>query len=375
VNYETLSSRAAFAQYATQWDDLVRLKPRPSPFMLHGLLDAWWEHHGAEREMRIEIATEGGRLIGGVALEVERRRGLRITHFMGRHHAALADVLLTSDAPIEVAPELARRIGRAGGDYVDLFGLPGGSTLAGVLPQPSTSFVRVEAPIVDISAGWETVYRAKTSSKRRNLHKRRRRQLEEVGDVSITIARSTNELIPALEASFRLHDLRWNGRPDGSEFTTPIGREFNRAAVAALGDAGIARILLLELDGKPIAFQYYFLFARGMYVHRLAFDPALARFSPGQVAILAAIGSAAEEGVTHVEFLGGNERYKLELADGNDPMHQVICWPRGIRGALGSKVAACSISARLRLKRSESLHKLYVDRLAPLRRALRSRNA
>ena len=375
MTYETLASRARFAEYAEQWDDLVRLKPRPSPFMLHGLLDAWWEHHGAEREMRVEIASQDGRLLGGVALEVERRHGLRIAHFMGRHHAALADVLLANDAPTEVAQELARRIGRAGGDYVDLFGLPGGSRLAGVLPQPATSFVRVEAPVVDITAGWETVYREKTSSKRRNLHKRRRRQLEELGDLSITIARSTNELVPALEASFLLHDLRWNGRPDGSEFTTPPGREFNRAAIKALGDAGIARILLLTLDRKPIAFQYYFLFERGMYVHRLAFDPALARFSPGQVAILAAIGAAAEEGVTHVEFLGGNERYKLELADGNDPMHQIICCPRGIRGAVGSRVAAGSISARLRLKRSESLHKLYVDRLAPLRRAVRGRSA
>ena len=193
------------------------------------------------------------------------------------------------------------------------------------------------------------------------------------GNSTITIARSVDDLLPALEESFRLHDLRWSGRPDGSEFTTPIGRAFNRAAVAAMGDAGLARILLLELDGKPIAFQYYFLFEGGMYVHRLAFDPALARFSPGQVAILAAIEAGAEEGARHVEFLGGNERYKLELADRTAPLHQVICCPRGVRGTIGSKVAVAWVSARLRLKRSESLHKLYVDRLAPLHRAIRLR--
>lgn len=373
MKYETLSSRAAFAAYAEQWDELVRLKARPSPFMLHGWLDAWWEHHGVEREMRVEIASEGQRLLGGVPLEVEHGRGLQVTHFMGRHHAALADVLLTSDAPPEVAAEITRRIGLAGGDYANLFGLPDGSTLAQTIQPPYTSFARVEAPVADLSAGWDTVYRAKTSSKRRNLHKRRRRQLEELGDVSISIAQSPEDLLRALEESFRLHDLRWTGRPDGSEFTTPIGRDFNRAAVIALGDAGIARILLLELDGKPIAFQYYFLFEQGMYVHRLAFDPALARFSPGQVAILAAIGAAADEGITRIEFLGGNERYKLELADRTAPMHQIICWPRGIRGTIGSRVAAVAISARMRLKRSEALHKLYVDRLAPVRRLVRGR--
>jgi CelD/BcsL family acetyltransferase involved in cellulose biosynthesis len=342
--------------------------------MTHGWLDAWWEHHGSVREMRVEIASDAGRLFGGAPLELERRAGLQITHFMGRHHAALADLLLTKAAPDAVAVGLAQRVAQAGGDYVDLFGLPAGSALAGALAPPHTCFLRVDAPVVDLSPGWESVYRSKTSSKRRNLHKRRRRQLEGLGKLTIRLARSVDDLLPALEESFRLHDLRWSGRPDGSEFTTPIGRAFNRTAVAAMGDAGIARILLLELDGKPIAFQYYFLFEGGMYVHRLAFDPALARFSPGQVAILAAIEAAAEEGATHVEFLGGNERYKLELADRTAPLHQVICFPRGVRGAIGSKVAVAWISARLRLKRSESIHKLYVDRFTPLRRAISRRS-
>ena len=50
-----------------------------------------------------------------------------------------------------------------------------------------------------------------------------------------------------------------------------------------------------------------------MYFHELAFDPALARWSPGQVATLEAIGAAAAEGARRVEFLGGAERYKLDL--------------------------------------------------------------
>ena len=52
-----------------------------------------------------------------------------------------------------------------------------------------------------------------------------------------------------------------------------------------------------------------------MYVYRLAFDPAFGRFSRGVLNTLDAIEIAATEGVETVEFLGGAERYKLDLSD------------------------------------------------------------
>ena len=48
--------------------------------------------------------------------------------------------------------------------------------------------------MIDLSPGWDAVYRAKTNSKKRNLHKRRRRQLGELGEVTTTTARRLDEL-------------------------------------------------------------------------------------------------------------------------------------------------------------------------------------
>ena len=61
--------------------------------------------------------------------------------------------------------------------------------------------------------GWEAAYSAKTSSKKRNLHRRRLRQLGEVGEVEFVSARTREELEPLLEEAFHLHELRWRGRP------------------------------------------------------------------------------------------------------------------------------------------------------------------
>jgi CelD/BcsL family acetyltransferase involved in cellulose biosynthesis len=125
----------------------------------------------------------------------------------------------------------------------------------------------------------------------------------------------------------------------------------------------------LTLDGVAIAYHLYLWLDRTMYVHSLGFDPEYARWSPGHVTTLDTIAIAAGEGAVRVEFLGGDERYKMQLADRVDPMHQGIGMARGVAGRLGVSTAAGSIALRRRAKRSPSLQRIYVDGLAPVRRA------
>src|SRR5439155_20106749 len=148
------------------------------------------------------------------------------------------------------------------------------------------------------------------------------RQLGELGELQFRVARTADELRPALEHAFTLHELRWAGRPDGSGFATPTGKRFHREAIVALAELDIPRIVTLELDSRPIAFHYYLAFCGTMYVHRLAFDPELARLSPGVLTTLEALRVAGDEGLRRVEYLGGDERYKLELSDRVEPLYQ-----------------------------------------------------
>ena len=237
-------------------------------------------------------------------------------------------------------------------------------------PKRLRLITRVEAPVLDLTDGWDAVYTAKTGSKKRNLHRRRRKQLAELGELTVELARSGPELETALEDAFRLHGLRWAGRPDGSRFATPVGKRFHRAAIQALAADDIPRIITLKLDGRPIAFHYYFLLGGRMYVHRLAFDPEFARFSPGLVNTLDALEAAAGEGAVLVEYLGGDERYKLELSDRLEPLSQGLGLARTPQGRGVTLARLGVIRGRRRLKRSPALRKLYFEGLAPARQAI-----
>jgi CelD/BcsL family acetyltransferase involved in cellulose biosynthesis len=361
IRYETLRSPGELEAVAAEWDELARSMQRPSPFMSTAWLVPWWHHHGVEREMRVEVARVGDRLVGGLPLEIERRRfGLRVAHVMGRHHAALGGVVVSRELENVVTEGLLERIGGGGVDYADFFGLTSASPLTACLAGRAALYERVESPVLDISRGWDTVYREKTSSKRRNLHGRRRKQLDALGGLELTIALTEPDLAKEIEEAFRLHNLRWAGRNDGSEFTTPVGRRFNTEAVRTLGAAGVARILTLRVGGHAVAFHYYLIFAGRMYVYRLAFDPEIARYSPGLVATLAAIEAASHEGVKVVEYCGGGEPYKLDLSDGPDPMYQCVGFAQSLKGRIGARGARVVLSTGLRVKRSPKLTSAYV---------------
>jgi CelD/BcsL family acetyltransferase involved in cellulose biosynthesis len=362
----TITDPAEFASLRTEWDPLVHAMRRPSPFMLHGWLLEWWRHHADVGRLTVHVAREGDRLTGALPLFVQRRLGLRVARFLGGDAAALADVLVADGADPSTADALLDEAAGSGCDFADLFGLPAPSRIDGRL----RLITRAEAPVMDLDAGWEAAYRAKTSAKRRNLHRRRRRQLERIGEVAFDVARELEELAPALEYAFELHAARWRDRPEASGFASPRGREFHRAALAALAPLGVPRIALLRVAGRPVACNYFFLLDGCMYFHELAFDPSLARWSPGQIATLEAIGAAAAEGARRVEFLGGAERYKLELADRLEPLHQGIGIAATRRGRTAVAARVHAVHARRRLKRTR-VRRLYYEGLAPARRMAR----
>jgi CelD/BcsL family acetyltransferase involved in cellulose biosynthesis len=169
--------------------------------------------------------------------------------------------------------------------------------------------------VLELTDDWEALYQAKVSAKRRSQDRRRLQQLK--GAVEFSLARSREELEPALADAFRLHALRWEARGDGSGFATATGVSFHRAALGTLADQDVVRLMTMRFAGRAIAFAL----GGRLYGYRMAFDPSFARYSPGILNLSELLASAAQEGLRRVEFLGAADRFKLELADDLEPLH------------------------------------------------------
>ncbi len=178
------------------WDDLVRAMPRPSPFLLKGWLVEWWRHYlvGGARPAVI-VGTRSGRLVAAAPVFVERRRGIRVAEFLGARR------VVAGRPPGRAGRAVggpAGAAGRAAARAVRLCGpLRGAAGIASraIGPVSGGRARRGASARPQREAGMSST-NERTSSKRRSLHRRRLRQLGELGPVEFTIAREPDELEP-----------------------------------------------------------------------------------------------------------------------------------------------------------------------------------
>lgn len=360
IRIETVSSEWDFARLAGSWDELVRAMPRPSPFLLHAWLLEWWRHYGGEDDLAVHVAYRESRLVGALPLCVRRRSGLRVSEFVGGSWALLADLLVAPGEDASAVSGLVDHAVSSEHDFANLFGLPGSSRLVAALPPDALRLVeRLEAPVLDLSRGWNAIYGAKMSSKARSTRRRRMRQLEALGTVEASLARTREELEPALEDAFRVYALRWQGRRDPSGFVTPTGLRFHRAALLRLADMDVVRLVTLRLDGRAIAFALALQLSGRTYGLTKAFDPAYSRFSPGSEAKLLSLEAAAGEGIVRVEFLGAAASHERSLIDRFEPVYQGIGLAQTLRGRAAVEALVRGIRVRRAIKRSHTARKLY----------------
>ncbi|MGC9974413.1 MAG: GNAT family N-acetyltransferase [Gaiellaceae bacterium] len=363
IVYETLSSIGELDPLEAEWDELVRAMHKPSPFLLHGWVMAWLRHYADDAEPAIHVARRGDRLVAALPFVVRRRWGLRLASFVGDDYP-FVDVLLASDEKLETARALANYAAQHH-DSASLGIISTESAIVEACGKRLRLVPRVGAPVLDISDSFEHAYYEKYSSKARREHARRRRKLAELGKVEIDVARTPGEIEVALEDAFRLHALRWEGRFDLSSFGTEQGARFHRDALKRLAESGAAQLLTLRLDGCAIAFRCNLTLCRRMFFYRSAFDPAYYGSAPGILSALEAIKRAAREGFTAIEFLGGNQTYKLELADRVEQLYVGFGLASGSRGILYSRMAAARLALLSQLKRLRPLYNFYVKRLGP----------
>ena len=362
LRVETVSSEAGLARLAGEsWDDLVHAMPRPSPFLLHSWLAEWWRHYGSGAELAVHVAYRGDRLVGALPLCTRRRLGLRVSEFVGGTWAILADALVApGEDASAVTAGLAERARAGEHDFVDLFGLPGSSRLVAALPRGSLRLVeRLDAPVCDLGPSWDAVYTARMSSKARSERRRRMRQLERLGTVECTIARSREEIANALEEAFRIHALRWHGRRDPSGFVTETGKRFHRAALLRLADEDVARISTIRLGGRAVAFSLYLQVAGGAYGLTMAFDPAYGRYGLGAEAKLQSLEASAAEGIRRVELLGTAAEHKRRFTDRLEPVYEGVGLERTLRGRAAKEALLGGIRMRRAAKRSKTAKRLY----------------
>ena len=114
----------------------------------------------------------------------------------------------------------------------------------------------------------------------------------------------------AWDEVLQLHRARWEGRGRDGALGEQRLQAFHTAAASALAPV-CASVDRVRLSGRTIAGLYGFVIGRVKYCYLQGIDPKFASLSPGLLLVGLVLEAAQQHGLEQIDFLRGDEPYKL----------------------------------------------------------------
>lgn len=319
-----------------EWKELLARDPDRHVFATPEWCRLWWEEFGDNKDLYLLTMHRDGDIVAIVPLyrrEQEERTlfrfigGLDLTDYLGP--------ICSLDDRDEVASGLIGWLAETDvtWDVFDAHCLP--------VPFGFTEFLvdhadrrglefsveqeEISARLM-LPATWDD-YLESLSSKDRHEVRRKRRRLER-DHPDANFRRATGETLDKdLKYFIEMH--RGAEGHKGHFMKPEIATFFERVARGFIG-LGWLRLDVLEIAERPVASTFSFAFNNTFYLYNSAYEPEIARLSPGVVLVSELIKDSIEKGLKVFDFLRGSERYKFQLGGSAVPLHhvQVMNGPR-----------------------------------------------
>ena len=198
---------------------------------------------------------------------------------------------------------------------------------------------------IALPGSWEE-YLAQLSKTNRKRARRIDRNYLQSGRASLHRVLDAADLDYAYDLLVDLHTKRWKTRGEEGIFAEPGVDAFHREVTRRLLATGHLRLSWLEIDGEPAAAEYCVTDGSVVYSYQSGFDPALLSHEPGVMTVVATLKDIIECGYTGLDFLRGDEPYKLDWRPEQRPLHDVRILPGNLPGQLRQSLWQAATSAK-----------------------------
>jgi CelD/BcsL family acetyltransferase involved in cellulose biosynthesis len=329
VKVEESSSLSAFLALEQEWNTLVEASDA-GPFNRHECIRVWIGTFA--RGARFVVLTardDAGRLVAALPLLA------KIGFVCGLPARQLVATANTHSCGFDMLAEDPRAAGRAflqhllarpGWDVLRIIDVPTEGNAwqvyraATELGLPVGAWESQRSPYLSFPSSYDELLAGKSPLFRANL-RRRRRQLERLGTLSVERVTSDGKLSERLEEGFALEQSGWKGTQGTAIAQDERTRAFYTELAFAAARQGYLSLLFLRLDGKPIAFHYGLAYRGIYYVPKLAYDESLKGCSPGLVLLEEAVKDGIARGLRGYDFLGAEAEWKNKWSSRVQPHH------------------------------------------------------
>lgn len=292
LSFETVVDEEELQALEPEWRALFGRRSGQRYFQSFGYVLRAWQHVARPRGHRLCVVV--GRRDGKAVLIwplARHKNGLaRMAEWIGGEHSHYQDVLVEDGPEAGAWTEQAwNHVLRTQG--VDIMWLNHMNDDAALRPlihrmQGVATFAE-EAPYIEWSdwSDWPAYYRERSRSLRKDL-RRRRRRLEDKGEIEFRILTTRDEVVETLDWMLEKKTgwmERKGLRMHKGGLDTDDTQAFHRAFIADACDDGIVRLAALTVDGEAIAADLLLLCGRTLVDYMAAFDHTWEQFAPGKL--------------------------------------------------------------------------------------------
>lgn len=144
------------------------------------------------------------------------------------------------------------------------------------------------------------------------------------GAISLEFARSVESALQYFHAIAPYHLERWGNHLSGSGYANPKFISFHENLIVNCWPKQNIDVIKVNVDGKPIAYFYNFVYGNKVYFYLggAVLDND-ARLKPGLVGHALCIQHYLESGVDFYDMMGGEHRYKNNLAASHATLYKI----------------------------------------------------
>ncbi len=312
-----------------EWQVLLESDPDRQIFATpewHGL---WWEELKGDKDLLILTMRRSDEVVGIVPLYRKSEHGLKVLRFVGGIDLTdyLGPICARADRE-DVADTLAAWLvaNEAEWDLVDAHNMPVPFGFAEFLVDRADRHgldfeleQEETAALLPLPSTWKDYLANLDSKERHELKRKRTRLARDFPDARI---RSATE--ESLERDLRTFiDMHRGAEGMKGHFMRPEIATFFERVARSFMPRGWLQLDLFEIGERAIASTFSFVYNDKLYLYNSAYEPELARLSPGFVHVSELVRSSIEQGVRILDFMRGPERYKYQLGAQAVPLNNV----------------------------------------------------
>ena len=349
---KVIATEQEFFALEAEWRELHQNASYPSLFTSWEWITEWWLHFGpalrssySRTKLHIFCAYNSiGTLIGVApyyeAQSVSTYFGARRLVMIGDHKTGPSmmeepSVLLRKDHEEQAVKILTSALTHAFLPQWNHFYLPflSGKVIPADWRSPKTHGDNTGPQIVHLPKTWEEYRKVVTRSMRDNMAYYPKRLAKNGHQWAVRRYTDPEQIDEAIDLLIHLHTARSEGSRGASHMNhmpTHVHTAFLKRFLQRLAGSGNTFLVVLEVDGKPIAAQAFLEIDGYVTVYYSGYDLAWFDFSPLTIIMVEVLKEGMARGVHSVNFLRGEHLWKTRWGTKEEIPIQRVTSPLGM---------------------------------------------